>query len=225
MNDEEFELDLTRQLRNVAMPADLKANLLRIPEITIISNDVTTGAPQSLSPQLSSPQSLSRSSRSYGIRYVALAASLLGLASIAGWWALSNSQPSQIEVTQKINDPESQAKINGFPSVDRSSEQDTEKQLVELAEIDRQLKSLQLEYDQLEQVRWNQLAKKTEVPTSEEIEKESDHWRASVILNSAETALTSFGKNGSIQEQLEFVVGRFPQTGAATEARKLLAQF
>ncbi len=202
MNENKFDLELEKRLREVVIPDDLKARLLEIPESS--AGFLESATPEDL-----------RSARWRPLWFVAIAVSTVGLVSLVAWWASPNANAPDYTLTQ----------LNPAVPVTASNRSAVAAEVAELESLDRQLAALEHEYERLEGEAWKQNTSVRESFHANENRSADEELLASIIFHSAETCTSSGLSSAAVKEQLDYLVRRFEHTSSAELARQLLAQF
>lgn len=206
MTQDPQELELKQRLRQVAVPVDLRQQLLQIPDAS------DTRIEQA-------PKVLPRSSRrSYWL--LATAAGFVGLIGFSTWWYAAIHTPRQLpEIVQQPTSPANSATQSEFATA-------VDSQLAELDLLKQQMTQLENSLLDLERqevsLRSDSLAADRRSSVSSSLAQD---FMAQTIYCSAETSAFSGIKTPAVKSQLEFVVQHYPQTQSAQQAQALLAQF
>lgn len=210
MNDQQFDEKLRAELRQVAVPADLHAQLLELSR-SPTEQALLNRRPISAAVELSGRRKTRR--RTWGIAAMAAGAAV----SIWLGWSLLE----QRRATELAN--QSRAEVIAGTSDEEQPQVDA---LAELEQMRRELGELQQAYIALEQ---EELAIRIASQGAEPeigLPPPSHDWRqAEAIYWTAETSLFSGLKTNSVREQLEYLVDEFPGSIAAERAATLLADF
>ncbi|MEZ6094227.1 MAG: hypothetical protein R3C03_08295 [Pirellulaceae bacterium] len=203
MNEETFESEFDQQLRDVAVPGDLKSQLLKIPE---------ESSPPILTTNTDSPFGSYRQAA----WAVAIAASMIGVAILG--WRLAGQPNDSNGVAADVRSMPVDSQSN------ETAEPDWSRVLAELESLKAQMATIKDQMDSLEIAELEtHLARKSKLREAESTFFATE-FPAAVIVSSAETSITSGQIGPSIRSQLEHVIRSYPNSKSAEDAKVLIAQ-
>jgi hypothetical protein len=215
MNDEHFDRKLADELRRVAVPTDLHAQLLELSRQPV-AGPTPTPQPAVLESHCSQHNRGLQRKRTWRRRVWSGAAIVAGVAASLwlGWAFLGERRPPELAEQQPV-----------ATAVKETREEVA--QAEPLAEIERmrgELRELERAYQALEQ---EELAVRFAAEVAEPAMvislPDAELRKAEAIFWTAETSLFSGLKTEAVREQLKYLINEFPDSSPAKRATALLA--